>query len=196
MIRLNAKGNFLFFLTGVMIMLNGYGCAGESQYTSYSGKDPALNLSVDCISGWVSQEHKDAERGLVSLLFFRDEKGTGYKPKMSLILKQGTLLEILPADADSMANDLIQKRSKFKNAKLLSNTRTKVLGLEARQILISYQAMDNIYAFNAKPLPVKERIVVFKKGDAFCLLRYENKEQDFDKFESAFSRMVKSLKFK
>ena len=54
--------------------------------------------------------------------------------------------------------------------------------------------MNRLYSADAKLIPVKERVFIFKRGYKHYLLRYENSLKEFDKYNSAFTHIVKTLK--
>jgi len=186
----------LFLLIGVICMLNNYGCTGGFQYAQYFSKDPELNIIIDYIPNWLYREHRDAQNGYASVLFFENREDKNYKAKIAITMKNGLKTEIKLSDIEAITDDLVTKRLKFKDAKLLSRSKTMLLGYEAREVLLSYKAMDKIYSTDAKLIPVKERILIFKKDDKLCLLRYENREEEFDKFNKAFDHIIKTLRFK
>jgi N-glycosylase/DNA lyase len=187
---------YLFLLIGVICMLNSYGCTGNFKYAQYSSKDPELNIVIDHIPNWLYREHRDVQNGYASVLFFENRKDKNYKARITVTIRNDSKTGVQPVTIEAITDDLVTKRLKFKDAKLLSRSKTMFLGLEARDIILSYKAMDKIYSTDAQLIPVKERIVIFKRGDKSCLLRYENTEQEFDKFSKAFNHIAKSLKFK
>lgn len=186
----------LFLLIGVICMLNSYGCTGGFKYAQYSSKEPELNIVIDYIPDWLYREHRGAQSSYVSVLFFENRKDKNFKAKIVITVRDSSKIEIKPVTIEAMTDDLVTKRLKFKDAKLFLRLKTMFLGLETSDILLSYKAMDKLYSTDAKLISVKERIVIFKRGEKFYLLRYENTEQEFDKFSKAFSHIIKTLRFK
>jgi hypothetical protein len=186
----------LFLLIGVICMLNSYGCTGGDKYKLYSSKDQELNITIDYISNWVYQEDKDIGSGYASVLFFDSGEDKNFKARISVTARIAAKIESKPKTLEEMVADLTTRRLKFKDAKLLSMNKIKLLGLEAKEILLSYKVMDKLYSVGAKLILAKEKVVVFKKGDKFWVLSYVDTEQGFDKFSKAFDHMVKTLKFK
>ncbi|MFA5118967.1 MAG: hypothetical protein WC695_09015 [Candidatus Omnitrophota bacterium] len=186
---------YLFLLIGVMCMVNNYGCTGGSlRYEQYIGKNQELNIGIDYISQWLYRENKDLQKGYASVVFFEDSKGENYKPKIAITAQDLSKIDVLET-LEALTDDLVKKRLKFKDAKLLSRSKADVMGLDAREILLSYKAMDKIYSVDAKLIPVKEKIIIFMKPGKAYSLRYENTEQGFDRFSKAFDHMVKTFKF-
>ena len=185
-----------FILTGVIYMSNISGCSGGLKYAQYSCKDPELNLTVDYVPGWLSREHRGPNNSYASVLFYEDKKEKGFKAHISITAKNSSTAGVDPATVDAYTNDLIAKRLKFKDAKVLSKSKIRLLNTEASSIELSYKALDKLYMVDAKLIPVKERVVILKKVDKFYVLIYQNKEKEFKKFSSAFSHIIKTLSFK
>ncbi len=177
-------------------MANICGCSDGFKYSQYSSKDPELNLAIDYIAGWRSNEHKGENKMSAGLLFFEDKKGDVFKALISVNAIKASKIKVDPSTIEAMANSISESKLNFKDGKILSRSRIKVLATEAIELDVSYKTADKIYAVDSKYIPVKERIVIFKKGDKFYTIRYENKEEDFDKLNKAFDHIVRSLKFK
>jgi hypothetical protein len=194
--RNRAKKICVFILIGVIYMVNIYGCTGSSEYARYSSKDQELNLTADYIRGWLSREHRGPNNSYASVLFYEDKKDKGFKAHISITAKSSSTAEVSPSTLDAYTDDLIAKRLKFKDAKVLSKSKIRLLGTLASSIELSYKALDKLYTVDAKLIPVKERVVILKKADKFYVLLYQNKEEEFKKFSKAFSHIIKTLKLK
>ena len=175
-------------------MVNIHGCADGFKYAKYVSKSSELNITMDYISDWVVREHKGPEPDSIGVLFFENVQGDTFKANISLYVKNISGKETNLPSIDAMADDLVTKRLKFKDAIILSRSKTKVLGAQAREIILSYKAMDKLYNIDSKLIPVKERVIIFYHGAKFCTLRYENLEDKFNQVNKAFSHMVKSLR--
>jgi hypothetical protein len=90
----------------------------------------------------------------------------------------------------------LQKVFKFQDSRVISKSKTRQFGLESYDIELTYKALDKLSNIDAKLVPVRERMVIFERNSKFYLLRYKNNEQEFAKFNKAFSHMVKTLRFK
>jgi len=190
------KKLFLFLMIGVICMFNSYGCGRGIKYAEYICKDPELNITMDYIEGWLHREHRGINDNYVSVLFLENRKDKNFKAKISVTAKNISKIEVMPLSVDAVLDDTIGRRLKFKNAKLLSKSKISFLNVEAREILLSYKALDKLYSIDNKLIPVKERIIIFSRGNVYYLLRYENAENEFDKFSGAFSHVIKTIKFK
>lgn len=177
-------------------MLNSYGCGRGIKYAEYISKDPELNITMDYIQGWLHREHRGVNDNYASILFLENRKEKNFKAKISVTAKNISKIGVIPLSVDAVLDDTIRRRLKFKNAKLLSKSKISFLKTEAGEILVSYKTLDKLYSIDNKLISVKERIIIFKRGNVFYLLRYENAENEFDKFSGAFSRVIKTIKFK
>jgi hypothetical protein len=85
---------------------------------------------------------------------------------------------------------------KFKDGKSLGKTKVRLPAGEAMDISFSFKAMDKLYSIDAKLTPVVERMIILKNGDRFYTVRYQSREEVFDKYGKDFSHMIRSLRFK
>ncbi len=177
-------------------MISAYGCAGGFKFESYSSKDPGLNLMIDYPSGWIYSEHKGGAGTYSGVVFFEDKKGDVPKALVGLTVKDSSKTGLKSRTLEAFVEDLIAKRSKFKETKLLSKSKMKLSGAEAVILEFTYKTLDKLYSVDAKLILVREKVVVFKISDKFCTIRYENGLEAFSQFNKAFSHMLASLKFK
>ena len=84
---------------------------------------------------------------------------------------------------------------KYDSAKVLSKAEGKILGEDAFDIEFSSRSINSFDSIKAKIMPMKERAIIFKKGDKFYAIRYEDLAENFDKYDKAFDHIVKSVKF-
>ena len=84
----------------------------------------------------------------------------------------------------------------FKDAKVLSKSDIEIFGLEAIDISLMYQNLEELRVVNPKFIPFQERIIVFQKGDKFYTLKYMNPQEEFEVFEDAFLHCIGTLTFK
>lgn len=193
--RYNIIKACLFLLIGALFMININGCADGFKYTRFSSKDPGLNVAMDYISDWVVREHKGPESDAAGVLFYENIQGDVFKAKISLYVTNISGKKTSLPSIDAMANDLVLKRLKFKEAKVLSSSKIKVLGAQAREIILSYKAMDKLYSVDPRLIAVKERVVILYHGSKFYTVRYDNTEDKFDQLNKAFTHIIKSLRF-
>lgn len=188
--------NWLAIIAGVFIMMNICGCSDGFKYSRYSSKDPELNLTIDYISGWRYIEHRGENNVNANVLFFEDKGGDVFKAKVSLNAIDISKSKIRPTTIEKLADSISAATLKFEGSQVLSRSKMKFLGTDAIDLLFSYKALDRIYVVNPKLIPVKERMIIFEKGDRFYTIRYENREEDFNKLSKAFDHMIRTLRFK
>jgi hypothetical protein len=189
---------FTYLIIGVISMLSGQGCSSGLKYEHYSSKDPAINITMDYISGWLYSEHRGSYDSYAQVTFYEppDRKEKVYKAGIIITVKDSAKVEVKPPTVEAYAEDLLAKRMKFKDAKVLSRSKVKLLETDGLDIELSYKTLDKLYNVDAKLIPVKERVIILKKDDKFYILRYQNTEEDFDRFSKAFSHIIKTLKLK
>lgn len=194
---MNVKKIHAYIIIGAIAMFNLFGCSSSVEYEKYSSKDPEINIAMDYVSGWLYSEHRGSYNSYAQVLFYEkgDEKKV-FKAGISVNVREESRIEIKPAAIEAMADDLKSKRMKFKDSKLISQRDSDAAGENAIVMDFSYKTLDKLYDVTAKLIPVKERVVIFKKGSKFYTIRYENTAEDFKRFEKAFSRMLSSVKFK
>lgn len=181
----------VILLLGVMFMVNRYGRFVGLKFEKYSSRDPELNITMDYILGWNYTEHRGSYGSYVQVMFIEPEAEKGsFKANIVVTVKKSSNLSTVK----SMAEDLLAKRLKLKEAKVLSNSKSRILNTEARDIQLAYKALDKLYSTDAKLIPIRERILVLKKGDKSYTLRYTNIEEEFKKFERAFYHCAKTLR--
>lgn len=188
-------------LTGVIGMTAGFGCANRVKFVRFSSSDPMLGVEMDYVKGWVYQEHKDQNSGYAGVVFFEDKPGDVPKAIIGLTaMESGRLNERMAAqqslNLEAFADDLVSKRMKFKEAKVLSRGKTKVASEEAIVLELSYLTLDKLYSLDAKLIPVKEKVILFRAQEKFYILRYENGITDYPRYERAFAHISSSLRLK
>lgn len=185
---------FVCLLLGVISMLNLFGCFSNLKYEKYSSKDPELNITMDYISGWLFSEHRGSYGSYAQVIFYEPES-KDKTLKAGIVVTANKIEPAFPTIKE-FSDDLITKRLKFKDAAVLLKSKIELIGTEAINIELSYKTLDKLYGKDAKLVPVKEKIVVFKRNDKFYVVRYENTEEEFTKFYNAFNRIIKTLRFK
>ncbi|OGX23775.1 MAG: hypothetical protein A3J51_00695 [Omnitrophica WOR_2 bacterium RIFCSPHIGHO2_02_FULL_45_21] len=185
----------LLLLLGVIAMTNNHGYAGDFNYTRYESRDPELNISIDYLEGWICKEQRGPENKFVNILFFENRKDKDYKAFISVTVENLSAIAIKPLTIEALADDLITKRAKFKDAKLLSKAKKEILGLEVQDITMSYQALDKLHSLDAKVILVKEGMIIFIRDNKFYTIQYQNRESEFDRFSQAFSHIIETMRF-
>lgn len=194
---MNVKKIYAYIIIGAIAMFNLFGCSSNVKYEKYSSKDSEINIAMDYISGWLYSEHRGSYNSYAQVLFYEkgDEKKI-FKAGISVNVRDISKLETRPATIEAVADDLKSKRMKFKDSMLVSNGNLKVSGENAIVMDFSYKTLDKLYDVTAKLIPVKEKIVIFKKDNKLYTVRYENTAEDFKGFEKAFSHILNSIIFK
>lgn len=189
---MSLRTRFFIYLIAGAIMANFYGCSGL-KFEKYSSKAPELNIELEYISGWQHAEDRGSYNSYVQAMFYPVEKTKAYQPLM-------TVLKIIPKDnsagLENPVNDLIAKRLKYKDAQVLSRSKTKLLGVEAVVAEFSYRALENLLKANSALILFKEKDVIFKKDGNLYLLTYKNAAENYVEFSPGFDHLVKTLKFK
>lgn len=174
------------------------GCSQQGfKFERYSSKDADLDITLDYISGWKVNEQKGSFDSFSQVVFsepIREDKTL--LAIIVLTVKKESKVEFLPLTIDGAYADIINKRRSFKDTKVLSESKIKLLGQDAIEGELSYRAIDVAESLKAKLVLFKERVVVFKKNDKFYILRYENFAADFERFNPVFSQIIKTMKFK
>lgn len=186
----------LGLITGAIIMVNLFGFSDE-KFEKYSSKDPLINISMDYISGWQYDETRGSYNSYAQVMFFPFKRGEK-SPKviMAVTVRDSSKVEFVPPTVEAVEVDLIAKRMKFKEAKVLLRSKQEILNTEAVVIELSYLTSENLLNINSKLIPVKEKAIIFKKKNNFYFLRYECPTEEFDKYSSAFEHIVRTIRIK
>ena len=194
---MKVKKTCVYIIIGAIAMFNLFGCSSNVKYEKYSSKDPEINIAMDYISGWLYSEHRGSYNSYAQVLFYeKGDKRKVFKAGISINVKDESKVETKPATVETIADDLKSKRMKFKDSTLVSKGNSNISGEKTIVMDFSYKTLDKLYDVTAKLIPVKEKVVIFKKGSKFYTIRYENTAEDFKRFEKAFSRMLNSIIFK
>jgi hypothetical protein len=190
--RQTVKRILVWTIIGAAGMVHNCGCSGSFKYVPYVSKISGLNVSTEYISGWKVLETR-GERGSYShVVFIENKPGKEAKAFMSITATPGGGSLTLQSASD----DLIQKRSRFNGFTVVARSAATLTGLEAQELVLTYQELDKLYSMDAKRITVKERIIVCKKGDILYSCIYKSPEQRFDEFNAAFSHMMATIAFK
>ncbi len=194
-----AAGISFLLLLGVAYMVTCNGCSGSAKYDKYSSTDPELNMTMDYIPGWQYRETRGSNNSYADV-FFGEPRNKGEEKGRKAFIS-ATSVKIpdaaMPADMlDRSAESFAESRLKYKEGKLLGRAKLKIPAGEAVELSFSYKALDKLYNSNAKLAPVEEKVVMLINGGRFYTVRYENKEDDFKRFDKDFDHIVKSIRFK
>lgn len=186
-------------LLGAAYMVTCNGCSGAGKYKKYSSADPELNITMDYISGWLYRETRGSNNSYADVFF--GEPRNKWEEKVFKAFISVTSVEIPRGGAPSatletLANGLSDNKLKYKDGKLLNRARIKIPAGEAIELSFSYKALNKIYSIDSKLIPVGEKVVILINGGRFYTIRYENKEDDFNRFDKDFDHIVKSIRFK
>jgi hypothetical protein len=183
---------FSYWAAGTIIMIGFFGCC-KINFFHYSSKDDMINISMDYISGWQYEETRGAYGSYAQALFFPKEKS---KALINLTVQDDSKINVVPATLDNVVRDLITKRMLFRQTKILSKTRLKILNSNAAAIELSYLVPENRRSVNSRDILLKEKVIIVEKNHKFYFLSYANSAKDFAKFSSAFMRIARSMKLK
>lgn len=178
-------------------MLSFSGCSDGFKYETYDSKDPELNIVMKYVAGWSHVQQRGSYASFVQAVFYEPKREDKvFKARIVAHVENISKAKFTPLTVDGKVDDLIEKRMKFGNSKLLSSFKTGLAGLEAKEIEVAYETFDNNNSLAAKLIQVRERMVIVKRGDRFYTFRYENTAGEFDKLNKAFTHIIKSIKFK
>jgi hypothetical protein len=187
----------IFFVIGVISMVTFYGCSGNLKYEKYSGKDAELNVAMDYISGWMFSESRGAKGSYAQVTFYEPErKDKSIKAGIVFMVQEAAQLKLASMNVETFAGDLLEKRKKLQDMKVLSRSKAKALGQDAVVFVITYKMLDKFYSTDARLTPIREKIVLVKAGNKFYTIRYQNMDKEFSVFNAAFDHIVKTIRFK
>lgn len=184
-------------IMGAMIMCMSCGCSNNQQYARYESKSPAFDIVFDYIAGWDRAEQKGSRGSFIQAALYEpaaDKKKI--RANMVVTIEPAAKVQIEPGTIEAYAQDLISRRMHFKDAKVISKKAAKCAGQPAIELVFGYRVLDNPESLDSVYVPVQERIVFFKKNDAFYMLRYVHDINRFNTFAKAFGHMLASIQFK
>ena len=185
------------WIGAMSMMLNFLGCSGGLKYKNYSCNDSELDVTMDYVAGWEAREERGAYGSYAQVLFVEPvKKGKSLRAMISLTTKNESKVEFKPADLDALEQDLLSKRLQLTGAKKQASSQVFLFGLKARILEVTYSLPDNPERLDAKMIPLRERIVFFKRQSRFYILRYVNEAKEFRRFEQAFMRCLRTFQFK
>ncbi len=184
---------WMWIIIGAIGMVNHSGCSSSFQYAPYSSRTAGLDVSLEYIAGWKFQETR-GERGSYShVIFVENNPREEMKVFMSVTAAPLSESAAQTFDLQSAADDLIEKRSRFKGFSVISRSAAAVAGLAAQEIVLEYQALNKLYRIDAVMVPVKERIVLCRKEDTLYSFTYQSPEKRFPAFNAAFDHMLATV---
>jgi hypothetical protein len=185
----------IFLLLGVAYMVTCNGCSGAGKYKKYSSADPELNITMDYISGWQYRETRGSNNSYADV-FFGEPRNKGEEGIRKAFISVTSVNTPRGGKLETLADDFSNSRLKYKDGKLLKRARIKIPSGEAIELSFSYRALNKIYSIDSKLTPVEEKVVILINGGRSYTIRYENKEDDFNRFDKDFNRIIKSIRFK
>jgi hypothetical protein len=187
----------VLFILGATVMLINSGCSGDYRYSEYSSKDADIGIKMDYPFGWKDIERKGAYGSFAQVQFVEpDAEGHELRATMVATVKKSKDLKFKPQTVEAAAEDIISKRLKMNDSRLISDSDKRLFGQNARYIELSYKALVDEESIKERLCPVKEKIIIFRIEDKFYFLRYLNTKEEFNKFDKAFYHCVKSIRFK
>jgi len=178
---------------GVIIMFNLFGCLG-SKFDKYISKDNQINLSMDYPMGWKYSETRGSYGSYAQVMFSPFKKGQkSSRAIIDVTVRNSSKVQGVSPTLDMLLGDLLVKRMQFKDAKVLSKTTLRLLNTNAIVVELSYSTLENLLNVNSKLISVREKVIIFKLGNNFYFLRYENSNEEFDKYNLAFMHMIGTI---
>jgi hypothetical protein len=173
------------------------GCSDNKQYAIYASKSPAFDITFNYIAGWDHAEQKGSHGSFIQAVLSEPLAGKkAVRASMVATVEPASKAQITPGTIEAYAQDLVSRRMVFKDAKVISQKAAQCAGQPAIEIVMGYLILDNPASINAVSVQVRERILVFKRNDAFYIFRYVHDVKEFDTFAGAFGHMLESIKFK
>lgn len=185
----------IFLLLGVAYMVTCNGCSGAGKYKKYSSTDPELNITMDYISGWQYRETRGSNNSYADV-FFGEPRNKWEKKVLKAFMSVTSVETPRGGTLETLADGLSDNKLKYEGGKLLNRARIKIPAGEAIKLNFSYKALNKIYSIDSKLIPVEEKVVILINGGRFYTIRYENKEDDFNRFDKDFDHIIKSIRFK
>ena len=188
-------GVTIVLLAGGILMANQSGNCGGVGYKEYSSEDTELNIKMDYIAGWEYREHRGSHGSYAQVQFYGAAQGA-VAPSIIVTVEKVSDVDFSPLTVEAMAEDLINKRLKLEDSKVLSRMETTLLDMPAMDITFAYKQKDRLRSLNFNMILFKERVVVVQKGDRFYTLRYVNPEQTYEEFEQDFLHCLRTFTLK
>ncbi|MFC1631758.1 hypothetical protein ACFL2I_04300 [Candidatus Omnitrophota bacterium] len=173
-------------IIGVIVMLNRLD--DGIKYETYSSRNKNLNIVIDYISGWESRE-RGGEQGLVIFIEPKQDQAD-FSANISVMAQAQTEPLSIGAEAEKVLN----KRLKLKDARVIAQTKRKLLAQQAVDLELAHKGLNQLYSTEAKLIPMKERIIVLQKYGKLFTIRYMNREEEFSKYDKAFYHCLKTLR--
>ena len=174
-------------------MMNFLGCSGV-KFDKYCSKDPMINVCMDYIAGWRYDATRGAYNSYTQVLFFPGHRKS--RALIDLTVYEDSKINISPLTLDAVVHDLLAKRMRFKDARMISRAKMQILNSDAVTVELSYLLPEDRLSVHSKKILVKEKIIILEKDKKFYFLRYENSAREFNKYKSAFMRIAQSMKIK
>lgn len=152
-----------------------------------------MGISMDYIEGWKFLERAPKDKGYLGVLFVKPNT-TGkfeiYIEAKAVDITAGPGVKQL----SELVEDQIQKDMKFADAKLLYKKDIKLLGEKAIDYEVSFKLIDSLHRLDAKRIPQRIRMVSVKKGERLYFLKMQVREEDYGRYNKAFSHIIKSFR--
>lgn len=191
------NNGLVFLWMGALVMMFIFSGCGRVEYNQYSSKDKKLSITMDYPKGWDFDEEHGAYGAYVQVIFLEPVKlGKPLRGMMAVTVKDESKTGVKPPTLEMFGKDLLNKRLAFKDAKKLSESRMAFLGFNACVMEVSYSLPESPDRTDVKYVSLQERVIFFKRGSRFYVLRYVNEKKDFGSQEKAFMHCVNTLKFK
>lgn len=173
------------------------GCSGAGKYKKYSSTDPELNLTMYYIPGWEFSETRGAHNSYVDVYFGEPwDKVRAKTRRASIEVVSFQVPKTGTPDISALAEGIAAGKLRLNDGKLLGKAKIKLPAGEAMDLSFSFKAPDRLYNTSSKLLTVKERVVILKNGDSLYTVKYQNREEAFDKYSKDFNNIVRSIRFK
>ena len=136
-------------------MINLFGCSGV-KFEKYSSKDPMINVSMDYVAGWKHDETRGSYSSYAQVIFFPEGGRKSSRALIDLTVKDNSKAGITPLTLDAAENGLLAKRMQFKDSRILSKSKIKIMDSDATVIELAYLTLEDMRNAKSKLILVKE----------------------------------------
>lgn len=194
--RFNVKIILMIVIAaGGIFMSKSKGDCGGPGYKEYSSEDAEINIMMDYVSDWRYQETRGSKGSYAQVQFY-GVVTEGFAPSIIVTVVRSDKATFAPLTIEGLADDLVAKRARFEDTLVVSRSETKVAGLPAIDMTLTYKQPDQLRSLKFNMVAFRERAVVLQKGDRFYTLRYVNPGQAFEEFEQDFLHCIGTLTIK
>ncbi len=161
-------GNLWKITVLIIGMVSMAGCSQNPKFQRYTSKDAGIDVTFDRVEGWLASEQPGSFGSFSQVVFTEPKRPEKALPAiMVLTVQKEGKAKFMPRTEAGAFEDLMARRRHFKEMKVVSVSKVPVLGEQAETRELTYQLLERINSGTGKTVPVKEKVVIFKKGGCF-----------------------------